>query len=138
MSGYWAQFRARKFAHTFFTIKRERLTSFQSALNSVFPDIQFTMKEDKVQKLPFPDVLIHRHVEGEYLTSVYRKTINTARFCALQLNHLVTRTAVPQNRRGMKNEGVQMSYVTTEMSPISYEDVPKTTPHGNFSPGGMI
>lgn len=41
-------------------VEPEKLTSFQSALNSVYPDIQLTMEEEKTQELPFLDALIHR------------------------------------------------------------------------------
>lgn len=46
-----------------------------SALNSFFPEIQFTMKEKKVQNIAFVNELIGYHNDGIFLTSVYWKLV---------------------------------------------------------------
>lgn len=87
MSGYRPRFWAGYIDETFVIIERERLKSFQSVLNSVFPDIQFAMQEEKAQELPFLDVLIHRLGVGELSTSVYSEAINTDRILHFESYH---------------------------------------------------
>lgn len=75
-------------------IERECLTSFQSALNGVSPDIQFTSEEVKVQELPFMDVLICNNDNGELLISVLRKVINMDRIMFIDSKHMVPQNVV--------------------------------------------
>ncbi|BHF79189.1 hypothetical protein SprV_0602230800 [Sparganum proliferum] len=62
---------------TFAIIERSRLADFQDLLNGIFPDIQFTREEEHAEKLPFPDVLVTRTLNGELNTTMYRKATNT-------------------------------------------------------------
>ncbi|BHF81663.1 hypothetical protein SprV_0802479600 [Sparganum proliferum] len=45
---------------TFVIINRDRIGEFTQHLTSIFPDIQFTMEEEKDCQLPFLDVLVQR------------------------------------------------------------------------------
>ncbi|BHF74023.1 hypothetical protein SprV_0401710700 [Sparganum proliferum] len=51
---------ARYVDDTFVIIKRDMVQEFHNALNSVSPDIQFTMEAESNKQLPFLDVLVHR------------------------------------------------------------------------------
>ncbi|VDL98236.1 unnamed protein product [Schistocephalus solidus] len=53
------------------------IEEFQSVLNPVFPDIQFTMEAEINNQLPFLDVLVHRKSKGHLTTTVYMKPTNT-------------------------------------------------------------
>ncbi|BHF67161.1 hypothetical protein SprV_0301018600 [Sparganum proliferum] len=57
---YRPTFWARYVGDTFVIIKQEMFQEFHNALNSVSPDIQFTMEAESNKQLPFLDVLIHR------------------------------------------------------------------------------
>ncbi|VDM05561.1 unnamed protein product [Schistocephalus solidus] len=50
---------------TFVIISREKIWDFRKNLNSILPDIQFTMEEEKDCQLPFLDVLVYRKRHGE-------------------------------------------------------------------------
>ncbi|BHF61777.1 hypothetical protein SprV_0100475300 [Sparganum proliferum] len=52
------KFWARHVDDTFVVIERDRVLTFQEHLNAVFPDIQFTMKEEENNQLAFLDVLV--------------------------------------------------------------------------------
>lgn len=43
----------------------------------MFLDIQLTKDEEKSSKLPYMNVSIQRHNDGELSTMIYRKSINT-------------------------------------------------------------
>ncbi|BHF62416.1 hypothetical protein SprV_0200539800 [Sparganum proliferum] len=49
---------ARYVDDTFVVIERDQVLKFQEHLNTVFPDIQFTMEEEENNQLAFLDVLI--------------------------------------------------------------------------------
>ncbi|BHF74985.1 hypothetical protein SprV_0501807800 [Sparganum proliferum] len=53
-------FWARYVDDTFVDIERDQVLTFKERLNSVFPDIQFTMEEKKNNQLAFLDVLVCR------------------------------------------------------------------------------
>ncbi|BHF75361.1 hypothetical protein SprV_0501845700 [Sparganum proliferum] len=72
---------------TFVIINRDRIGEFTQHLNSIFPDIQFTMEEEKDCQLPFLDVLVQRKEDGGLKTTVYRKATNTSRILSFLSNH---------------------------------------------------
>ncbi|BHF83967.1 hypothetical protein SprV_0902711600 [Sparganum proliferum] len=72
---------------TFVIINRDKIGEFTQHLNSIFPDIQFTMEEEKDCQLPFLDVLVQRKGDGALKTTVYRKATNTSRILSFLSNH---------------------------------------------------
>nr|VZI38271.1 unnamed protein product [Spirometra erinaceieuropaei] len=72
---------------TFVIIKREMIEEFHSVLNSVFPDIQFTIKAETSNQLPFLEVLVHRKPNGHIKTTVYRKATNTRQILSYHSKH---------------------------------------------------
>nr|VZI52565.1 unnamed protein product [Spirometra erinaceieuropaei] len=55
---------------TFVIIKRQMVKEFHDVLNSVFPDIQFTIETEANNQLPFLEVLVHRKPNGHLKTTV--------------------------------------------------------------------
>ncbi|BHF70851.1 hypothetical protein SprV_0401390400 [Sparganum proliferum] len=72
---------------TFVIINRDKIGEFTQHLNSIFPDIQFTMEEEKDCQSPFLDVLVQRKGDGALNTTVYRKATNTPRILSFLSNH---------------------------------------------------
>ena len=64
----------------------DRLQSFHQHLNKQHPKIQFTVKEEKDDQLPFLDVLVTKE-RGRLLTSVYRKPTHTERYIPYHSHH---------------------------------------------------
>ncbi|BHF62379.1 hypothetical protein SprV_0200536100 [Sparganum proliferum] len=83
------KFWARYVDDTFVVIKRSEVKAFRALLNSIFPDIQFTMEEEVNNQLPFLDVQITRLTDGKIRTTVYRKATNTRRILHFRSNHPV-------------------------------------------------
>lgn len=54
--------------NTFVILKRGQENILQARLNSVFPEIQFTMEEEKDDCFPFLDTLVARHCNGNLET----------------------------------------------------------------------
>ncbi|BHF81339.1 hypothetical protein SprV_0702446900 [Sparganum proliferum] len=81
------QFWARYVDDTFVVIKRNDVQDFKVLLNSIFPDIQFTMEEVNNNQLPFLDVNVARTVSGRIRKTVYRKATNTRRIVQFRINH---------------------------------------------------
>nr|VZI46190.1 unnamed protein product [Spirometra erinaceieuropaei] len=84
---YSPKFWARYVDDTFVVIKRNDVQNFKVLLNSVFPDIQFTMEEENNNQLPFLDMNVARTVSGRIRTTVYRKATNTRRILQFRSNH---------------------------------------------------
>ncbi|BHF62483.1 hypothetical protein SprV_0301040100 [Sparganum proliferum] len=84
---YRPKFWARYVDDTFVIIKREMVQTFHNALNSVSPDIQFTMEAESNNELPFLDVLVHRNPNGHLKTTVYRKAANTRQILSYHSKH---------------------------------------------------
>nr|VZI40131.1 unnamed protein product [Spirometra erinaceieuropaei] len=76
-AAYKPKFWTRYVDDTFVIIKRQDVQEFNDVLNSVFPDIQFTMEAEANNQLPFLDVLVHRKPNGHLKTTAYRKATNT-------------------------------------------------------------
>ncbi|BHF67735.1 Acyl-CoA synthetase member 2 mitochondrial [Sparganum proliferum] len=72
---------------TFVIIERSRLADFQDLLNGIFTDIQFTREEEHAEQLPFLDVLVTRTLNGELITTVYRKATDTTQILNYHSNH---------------------------------------------------
>nr|VZI12756.1 unnamed protein product [Spirometra erinaceieuropaei] len=75
---------------TFVVIDRDQLLTFKERLNSVFPDIQFTMEEEENNLLAFLDVLVCRKDGGGLKTNVFRKAINTMQILNFNSNHPIS------------------------------------------------
>nr|VZI23869.1 unnamed protein product [Spirometra erinaceieuropaei] len=67
------KFWARYADDTFVVISRDQVLAFKEQLNTVFPDIQFTMEEEENNQLAFLDVLVCRKDCGGLKTKVFRK-----------------------------------------------------------------
>ncbi|BHF84001.1 hypothetical protein SprV_0902715100 [Sparganum proliferum] len=72
---------------TFVVLKREMVLNFHALLNSVLPDIQFTMETENNNQIAFLDVLVHRKANGSLKTTVYRKATNTRQILSYHSNH---------------------------------------------------
>ncbi|BHF58908.1 hypothetical protein SprV_0100186300 [Sparganum proliferum] len=72
---------------TFVTLRRDAKDNFKTQLNSVFPQIQFTMEEEKDGVLPFLDVQVTRQEDGTLQTGVFRKATNTEKILHYNSNH---------------------------------------------------
>nr|VZI31451.1 unnamed protein product [Spirometra erinaceieuropaei] len=88
-SSYPPKFWARYVDDTFVIIKRNDVQDFKALLNSIFPDIQFTMEEEADNRLPFLDVQVTKLADGNIKTTVYRKATNTRRILHFRSNHPV-------------------------------------------------
>nr|VZI16692.1 unnamed protein product [Spirometra erinaceieuropaei] len=87
------EFWARYVDDTFVIIDQDEINFYAEVLNSIVPDLQFTMEEEAEDKLPFLDVLVCRQPNGELATSVYRKPTNTLQILSYNSNH------PPQHKR---------------------------------------
>nr|VZI33721.1 unnamed protein product [Spirometra erinaceieuropaei] len=72
---------------TFVIIKRSDVQTFKALLNSIFPDIQFTMEEELNNQLAFLEVQVRKLEDGKIRTMVYRKATNTRRILHFKSSH---------------------------------------------------
>ena len=72
---------------TFVIVRRDQQEQLRTQLNGVFPEIQFTMEEEKDGRLPFLDVLVARQRDGSLETSVFRKPTHTDNLLHADSNH---------------------------------------------------
>ncbi|BHF73361.1 hypothetical protein SprV_0401644200 [Sparganum proliferum] len=84
------KFWARYVDDTFVVIDWDQLLTFKERLNAVFPDIQFTMEEEKNNQLAFLDVLVCRKDCGGLKTKVFRKATNTLQVLNFNSNHPIS------------------------------------------------
>jgi hypothetical protein len=70
------------------------LISFFDHLNSISPNIQFTMEMQKDNSLPFLDVLISQLPDGSLTHQVYRKNMHTDRYLHAHSHHHPTQKSV--------------------------------------------
>nr|VZI47646.1 unnamed protein product [Spirometra erinaceieuropaei] len=75
---------------TFVVIERDQVLTFKERLGSVFPDIQFTMKEEENNQLAFLDALVCRKDCGGLKTKVFRKATNTMQVLNFNNNHPIS------------------------------------------------
>ncbi|BHF80248.1 hypothetical protein SprV_0702337200 [Sparganum proliferum] len=72
---------------TIVVIERDQTLTFKERLNSVFPDIQFTMEEEENNQLAFLDVLVCRKDCSGLKTKAFRKATNTMQILNFNSNH---------------------------------------------------
>ncbi|BHF62895.1 hypothetical protein SprV_0200588300 [Sparganum proliferum] len=84
---YKPKFWARYVDDTFVIIDGDKINYYAELLNSIIPDLQFTVEEEVESKLLFLDVLICRQPDGKLATSVYRKPTNTLQMLSNNSNH---------------------------------------------------
>ena len=84
---YRPRFWTRYVDDTFVIVKRNRKSHLQDRLNSVSPEVQFTMEDEENGHLPFLDVLVTRKEDGGLETMVSRKPTNTDNILHADSNH---------------------------------------------------
>ncbi|BHF62086.1 hypothetical protein SprV_0100506700 [Sparganum proliferum] len=84
-----AKFWARYMDDTFVVVERDQVLTFKKHLNTVFPEIQFTMEDEKNNRLAFPNVLCRKYC-GDLKTKVFRKATNTTQILNFNTNHLIS------------------------------------------------
>nr|VZI39189.1 unnamed protein product [Spirometra erinaceieuropaei] len=84
---YKPKFWMRYVDDTFVILHRDAKDNFKRRLNSVFPQIQLTMEEEKDGVLPFLDVQVTRQEDGTLQTGVFRKATNTEIILHYNSNH---------------------------------------------------
>ncbi|BHF84229.1 hypothetical protein SprV_0902738000 [Sparganum proliferum] len=86
---YKPEFWARYVGDTFVIIDQDKTNYYEELLNSIIPDLQFTMEEEVGYKLSFLDVLVCRQPDGKLAMSVYRKPTTTLQRLSYNSNHPV-------------------------------------------------
>ncbi|VDL94300.1 unnamed protein product [Schistocephalus solidus] len=84
---YKPKFWTRYVDDTFVIIERKMVKEFHESLNSIFPDIHFTMEVEVNNQLPFLDVLVHREPSGDLKTTMYRKATSTRQILSYHSKH---------------------------------------------------
>ncbi|BHF63747.1 hypothetical protein SprV_0200674200 [Sparganum proliferum] len=72
---------------TFVILHRDAKDNFKRELDSVFPQIQFTMEEETDGMLSFLDVQVSRQEDGTLQTGVFRKATDTEKILHYNSNH---------------------------------------------------
>ena len=103
---------------TFVVINNNFVDEFHEHLNSIHPDIQFTMEKARNNALPFLDVLIEKTPEGSVKTSVYRKPTHTDQYLhynsyqPIQHKAAVVKTLVHRAKTIPNNENSRQQEIT--------------------------
>ncbi|BHF59623.1 hypothetical protein SprV_0100258400 [Sparganum proliferum] len=84
---YKPKFWMRYVDDTFVILHRDTKDNFKRELDSVFPQIQFTMEEETNGMLSFLDVQVSRQEDGTLQTDVYRKATDTEKILHYNSNH---------------------------------------------------
>ncbi|BHF62054.1 hypothetical protein SprV_0100503500 [Sparganum proliferum] len=84
---YQPRFWARYVDDTFAIVKSSDMEHLKELLNSVDPNIQFTMEAETNNQLPFLDVLVRWCATGQLQTTVFRKATNTRQILHFNSNH---------------------------------------------------
>ncbi|BHF83948.1 hypothetical protein SprV_0902709700 [Sparganum proliferum] len=84
---YQPKFWARYVDDTFVIVKLTDVEPLKEILNSFDPNIQFTMKAETNNQLPFHYVLVRRCATGQLQTTVFRKATNTRQILHFNSNH---------------------------------------------------
>jgi uncharacterized protein (UPF0335 family) len=72
----------------FAVVLSDKVNELHLSLNSVHPDIQFTIERSVNNKLPFLDVLV-TVVDGRLCTEVYRKPMHSGKYLSFHSSHSV-------------------------------------------------
>ncbi len=70
----------------FSIIKKHALDSFHNLLNSIDPDINFTIEHEQDGRLSFLDISVSRN-NGRLITNVYRKPTHTDNYLDFNSHH---------------------------------------------------
>ncbi|BHF71711.1 hypothetical protein SprV_0401477100 [Sparganum proliferum] len=84
---YKPKFWMRYVDDTFVILHRDAKDNFKRELDSVFPQIQFTMEEETNGMLSFLDVQVSRQEDGTLQTGVFRKATDTEKILHYNSNH---------------------------------------------------
>ncbi|BHF63499.1 hypothetical protein SprV_0200649100 [Sparganum proliferum] len=84
---YKPKFWMRYVDDTFVILHRDTKDNFKRELDSVFPQIQFTMEEETNGVLSFLDVQVSRQEDGTLQTGVFRKATDTEKILHYNSNH---------------------------------------------------
>ncbi|BHF85752.1 hypothetical protein SprV_1002892400 [Sparganum proliferum] len=84
---YKPKFWMRYVDDTFVILQRDAKDNFKRELDSVFPQIQFTMEEETNGMLSFLDVQVSRQEDGTLQTGVFRKATDTEKILHYNSNH---------------------------------------------------
>ncbi|BHF79444.1 hypothetical protein SprV_0702256400 [Sparganum proliferum] len=76
-----------KFWARYVVVKTTDIERLKELLNSVCPDIQFTMEAETNNQLPFLDVLVRRCTIGQVQTTVFRKSTDRRQILHFNSNH---------------------------------------------------
>ena len=68
-------------------LPQDLVEPFHAHLNSIDPNIQFTVESESEGRLPFLDVLLTREEDGSISTSVFRKATHTDQYLAFESHH---------------------------------------------------
>ncbi|VDK78240.1 unnamed protein product, partial [Dibothriocephalus latus] len=107
----------------FVLIRRNEVQEFKPLLNSIFPDIQFTVEEEDNNQLPFADVQVTK-LEGKIGPMLYRKANNTMRIVHFRSNHFVghkrscVRTLFPRVQTHCSDDSGKKEEVKTFYAPF--------------------
>ena len=63
------------------------MDAFTNHINSITPEIQFTVEEESEGKLPMLNVLVHRKQDGSLKTTIYRKPTHTNQYLDISSHH---------------------------------------------------
>ncbi|BHF70143.1 hypothetical protein SprV_0301319300 [Sparganum proliferum] len=84
---YKPKFWMRYVDDTFVILHRDAKDNFKRELDSVYPQIQFTMEEETNGVLSFLDVQVSRQEDGTLQTGVFRKATDTEKILHYNSNH---------------------------------------------------
>ncbi|BHF83737.1 hypothetical protein SprV_0902688300 [Sparganum proliferum] len=84
---YKPKFWMRYVDDTFVILHRDAKDNFKRELDSVFPQIQFTMEEETNGVLSFLDAQVSRQEDGTLQTGVFRKATDTEKILHYNSNH---------------------------------------------------
>ncbi|BHF79918.1 hypothetical protein SprV_0702304200 [Sparganum proliferum] len=129
---YQPKFWARYVDDSFFVGKTSDIGHLKELLNSVDPDIQFTMEAETNNQLPFLDVLVRRCTTGQLQTAVFRKSTDTRQILHFNSNHLLShkRTCVRTLFRRVETHSSTLkdkkSRTNVSSEPICSQWIPQT------------
>ncbi|BHF84208.1 hypothetical protein SprV_0902735800 [Sparganum proliferum] len=107
---YKPKFWVRYVDDTFVVLHRDAKKVFRGELNSIFPQIQFTMEEEKDGTLSFLDVRATRQEDGTLQTGVFRKATNTEKILHYNSDRPLSQTQLrpdtfPPHQHALQHRG---------------------------------